>query len=150
MSAFDEKYKAYNEQQNKMEKYWCLQWVHQHMNDDVYEGEAIVVKEGVLRLAQVPLYIPCATLPEGLPMQSRLNVRLSGVDWVGLTVGVSVTDVVAPMVFATDVEPASVEGELKSHDLNALSDSHELLDTSTSDNVSEVTSAAIIETTEAQ
>ena len=150
MSAFDEKYKAYNEQQNKMEKYWCLQWVHQHMNDDVYEGEAIVVKEGVLRLAHVPLYIPCATLPEGLPMQSRLNVRLSGVDWVGLTVGVSVTDVVAPMVFATDVVSAPVEGELKTHDLNASSDSHELLDTSTSDTVSEVTSAAITETSEAQ
>lgn len=97
MSAFDEKYKAYNEQQNKMEKYWCLQWVHQHMLDGVYEGEAIVVKEGVLRLAQVPLYIPCATLPEGLPMQSRVNARLSGIDWVALTVGVSVLEIVAPM-----------------------------------------------------
>lgn len=94
MSAFDERYKAYNEQQNKMEKYWCLQWLNQRMSDGFYEGEAIVIKDTALRLTAVPLYLPCATIPDGLPLQSKVIVRLSGIDWVALTVGVSVIDIV--------------------------------------------------------
>lgn len=94
MSAFDERYKAYNEQQNKMEKYWCLQWLAQHMTDGFFEGEAIVIKDTALRLSRVPLYLPCSTIPDGVPLQSRVVVRLSGIDWVELTVGVSVIDVV--------------------------------------------------------
>ena len=150
MSAFDEKYKAYNEQQNRMEKYWCLQWVNQHMQDAVYEGEAIVVKEGVLRLAQVPLYIPCATLPEGLPMQSRLKIRLSGVDWVALTVGVSVIDVIAPLVTVTDTMSTSVEeveGEFESSDLSDLNETLDATETSAVDRDSELLSAVCSETT---
>ena len=151
MSAFDEKYKAYNEQQNRMAKYWCLQWVNQHMQDAVYEGEAIVVKEGVLRLAQVPLYIPCATLPEGLPMQSRLKIRLSGVDWVALTVGVSVIDVIAPLVTVTDTMSTSVEeveGEFESSDLSDLNETLDATETSAVDRDSELLSAVCSETTE--
>ncbi|TDR32989.1 RNB domain-containing ribonuclease [Hydromonas duriensis] len=93
MSAFDEKYKAYAEQQSKMEKYWCLQWVAQRMHNDIYEGDAIVIKEGVLRLSEIPLYMPCPTLPENIPLQSRVQVRLQSVDWVALTVGVSLLEV---------------------------------------------------------
>ena len=148
MSAFDEKYKAYNEQQNKMEKYWCLQWVRQHMNDAVYEGEAIVVKDAVLRLAQVPLYIPCASIPEGLPMQSRVKVRLSGVDWVALTVGVYIVHVVASLVSVAPVVSAAVEeGGLE---VNEQAESNELPETSTLDSAPELASANSIETTEIQ
>ncbi|MGL4767046.1 MAG: ribonuclease catalytic domain-containing protein [Formosimonas sp.] len=94
MSAFDEKYKAYNEQQNKMEKFWCLKWVTQRLDEHgFFETSAIVVKDGVLRLKDVPLYVPCATLPEGIALQTPVQVRLSQVDEVNLTVGLSVLHV---------------------------------------------------------
>lgn len=87
MSAFDEKYKAYNEQQNKMEKFWCLRWVAQQFNEDgVFETTAIVIKEGMLRLKALPLYLPCVSLSTETPLQSTVVVRLSGVDEVNLTV----------------------------------------------------------------
>ena len=92
MSTFDEKYKAYNEQQNKMEKFWCLRWVAQRMDEHGFlDTTAIVVKDGMLRLKDIPLYIPCATLPEGIAMQTQVGVRLSEIDEVNLTVGLSVT-----------------------------------------------------------
>ena len=87
MSTFDEKYKAYGEQQNKMEKYWCLKWVAQRLDaNDFLDTQAIVVKEGVLRLKEIPLYIPCPTLSTEVPMQTMMGVRLSKVDEVNLSV----------------------------------------------------------------
>ena len=86
MSSFDEKYKAYNEQQNKMERYWCLQWVAQRMTDSGFlEVNAIVIKENLIRLADIPLYLP--NLPTGeIPPSSAVTLRLGAINWVELSV----------------------------------------------------------------
>jgi exoribonuclease-2 len=96
MGNFDEKYKAYNEQQNKMEKYWCLQWVNQHLNEHGFlETNAILIKEGMLRLKELPLYVPCVSVPAETPLQSSVVVRLSRVDLAQLTVDVALVSVMA-------------------------------------------------------
>ena len=84
-------------------------------------------------------------------MQSRLKVRLSGVDWVALTVGVSVIDVIAPLVTVTDTMSTSVEeveGEFESSDLSDLNETLDATETSAVDRDSELLSAVCSETTE--
>ena len=89
MSQFDEKYRAYADQQKRMERYWCLRWVAQRMNEGLFETQAIMVRENVLRLVEIPLYLN-TVLPADLPLQSRLRVQLQEIDWVKLDVGVRV------------------------------------------------------------
>ena len=89
VSQFDERYKAYGAQQDKMEKYWCLRWVAQNMNEGILEAEAIVIRENTIRLVQIPLYLN-APISEETPKQTRVRVQLQGIDWVGLNVGVRV------------------------------------------------------------
>ena len=89
MSQFDEKYRAYAGQQNTMERYWCLRWVAQRMNEGVFDTQAIVIRENVLRLADIPLYLN-SMVPADMPLQSRVRVQLQDIDWVKLEVGVRV------------------------------------------------------------
>ena len=89
MSQFDEKYRAYADQQKRMERYWCLRWVAQRMNEGLFETQAIMVRENVLRLVEIPLYLN-TVLPADLPLQSRLRVQLQDIDWIQLEVGVRV------------------------------------------------------------
>ncbi|GHA63995.1 ribonuclease II [Formosimonas limnophila] len=92
MSAFDEKYRAYADQQNLMEKYWCLQWVKQRMNEHGHlEAPAIVIKENLMRLCDIPLYIPNFPTGDAAPSTQRI-LRLSNIDWVALSLDVQVVE----------------------------------------------------------
>ncbi len=107
VSQFDERYKAYAVQQDKMEKYWCLRWVEQNMQDGLLELEAIVIRENTIRLAQIPLYLS-ALIAEDTPRQSKLRVQLQGIDWVGLSVGVRVMSVLGVAAEVVE-EPEEIE-----------------------------------------
>lgn len=75
VSAFDAAYSAYNDFQQTMERYWCLRWLGQ---EGVKQTEAVVLKEDVLRLTDVPLVI---RLP-GMPQVARgAQVKLDIVRW---------------------------------------------------------------------
>ena len=75
VSAFDAAYSAYNDFQQTMERYWCLRWLGQ---ENAKQVDAVVLKEDVLRLVDVPLVI---RLP-GLPQVARgAQVRLDVVRW---------------------------------------------------------------------
>ena len=75
VSAFDAAYSAYNDFQQTMERYWCLRWLGQ---EQVKQTEAVVLKEDVLRLTEVPLVI---RLP-GMPSVARgAQVKLDIVRW---------------------------------------------------------------------
>ncbi len=89
MSQFDEKYRAYAVQQSTMERYWCLRWVAQRMNEGIFETQALAIRENALRLADIPLYLN-SILPADIPLQSRLRVQLQDIDWVSLEVGVRI------------------------------------------------------------
>ncbi len=75
VSAFDAAYSAYNDFQQTMERYWCLRWLGQEQAKQV---DAVVLKEDVLRLVDIPLVIRLA----GLPQVARgAQVRLDIVRW---------------------------------------------------------------------
>jgi exoribonuclease-2 len=75
VSAFDAAYSAYNDFQQNMERYWCLRWLGQ---ENAKQVDAVVLKEEVLRLVEIPLVI---RLP-GMPTLARgAQVRLDIVRW---------------------------------------------------------------------
>jgi len=75
VSAFDAAYAAYGDFQSNMERYWCLRWLGQQGAGQV---EAVVLKDEVLRLVDIPLVIK---LP-GMPSVARgASVRLDILRW---------------------------------------------------------------------
>jgi exoribonuclease-2 len=75
VSSFDAAYAAYNEFQQSMERYWCLRWLGQ---ENARQVDAVVLKDEVLRLIDIPLVI---RLP-GMPSVARgAQVRLDIVRW---------------------------------------------------------------------
>ncbi|WP_036170107.1 ribonuclease catalytic domain-containing protein [Massilia sp. 9096] len=75
VSAFDAAYAAYNEFQQNMERYWCLRWLGQ---ENAKQVDAVVLKDEVLRLVEIPLVI---RLP-GIPQVPRgAQVRMDIVRW---------------------------------------------------------------------
>jgi exoribonuclease-2 len=75
VSAFDAAYAAYNDFQQTMERYWCLRWLGQ---EGVRQADAVVLKDDVLRLTDVPLVIRLA----GMPQVARgAQVKLDIVRW---------------------------------------------------------------------
>ena len=75
VSAFDAAYSAYNDFQQTMERYWCLRWLGQ---EQVKQTEAVVLKEDVLRLTEVPLVIRLPGMP---PVARGAQVKLDIVRW---------------------------------------------------------------------
>ena len=75
VSAFDAAYAAYNDFQQTMERYWCLRWLGQ---EGIKQADAVVLKDDVLRLTDVPLVIRLA----GMPQVARgAQVKLDIVRW---------------------------------------------------------------------
>jgi exoribonuclease-2 len=84
VSGFEAAYSAYSEFQNNMERYWCLRWLEQ---EDARQVEAVVLKDEVLRLVDIPLVI---RLP-GMPQAARgAQVRLDILHWDELDLSVEV------------------------------------------------------------
>jgi exoribonuclease-2 len=75
---FEVAYAAYGEFQEKMEYYWCLRWLVQ---EGVTQSEATVVREGVVKLRQIPLYVRVSSLPD-LPSGTAVIVQIESVDLV--------------------------------------------------------------------
>jgi exoribonuclease-2 len=91
VSAFDAAYAAYNEHQQTMERYWCLRWLGQQ---NARQVDAVVLKDEVLRLADIPLIV---RLP-GMPAVARgAQVTLDILRWdeVDLTIEARLLEVQA-------------------------------------------------------
>jgi exoribonuclease-2 len=61
---FELTYAAYDEFQRRMEQYWCLRWLIQEQRQQV---RAEVVRETLVRFADIPLYTRVPSLPELAP-----------------------------------------------------------------------------------
>lgn len=106
VSAFDAAYSGYGDFQSTMERYWCLRWLEQ---EGARQVDAVVLKEEILRLVDIPLVI---RLP-GMPVLARgLQVKLDLLRWdeVDLTVEARILNVAAE-VDSSDVLPDEDEGE---------------------------------------
>ncbi|MFI4940446.1 MAG: ribonuclease catalytic domain-containing protein, partial [Burkholderiales bacterium] len=82
VSAFDAAYAAYADFQSNMERYWCLRWLTQQGARQV---EAVVLKDEVLRLVDIPLIIK---LPGMQQVARGTQVKLDLLRWneVDLTI----------------------------------------------------------------
>jgi len=106
VSSFDAAYAAYNDFQQSMERYWCLRWLGQ---EGAKQVDAVVLKDEVLRLADIPLVI---RLP-GMPSVARgAQVRLDIVRWdeVDLSLEARLLEVAAAPAEALDLGEEEEEG----------------------------------------
>jgi exoribonuclease-2 len=92
VSAFDAAYAAYNDFQSNMERYWCLRWLGQEQARQV---EAVVLKDEVLRLVDIPLVI---RLPGMAPVARGAQVKIDILRWdeVDLSVEARLLEVTTP------------------------------------------------------
>src|SRR5450830_631497 len=100
VSAFDAAYAAYADFQANMERYWCLRWLGQK---DKRQVEAVVLKDEVLRLTDIPLII---RLP-GMPSVARgAAVKLDVLRWdeVDLSIETRLLEIPADQAPAGDVD----------------------------------------------
>ena len=88
VSAFDSAYAAYADFQNIMERYWCLRWLAQ---GSVRQVDAVVLKDEVLRLVEVPLVIPMPGVKH--PRGTQVRLELISWDELDLTVQARVLEV---------------------------------------------------------
>ena len=76
ISLFDAAYAAYNDFQRDIERFWTLRWLQQN---DVTELDAAVLKDGLVRADTLPLVFKAMGC-EALPRNTRVRVRISGMD----------------------------------------------------------------------
>lgn len=76
MRDFDLSYNAYNEFQNRIERYWCLQYLIQ---EKVQEVGATVWRENLVRLDDMPFITKVHSLPE-LPTGTRVQLEIKRID----------------------------------------------------------------------
>jgi exoribonuclease-2 len=91
VSAFDAAYSAYGEFQQNMERYWCLRWLGQ---ENVRQVDAVVLKEDILRLVDIPLVVRLSGMPQ---LARGAQVRLDILRWdeVDLTLEARLLEVAA-------------------------------------------------------
>jgi len=93
ISAFDARYAAYADFQQRMERYWCLRWIGQQASSRL---EAVVVRDELVRLAQAPLYFRMPELPAlGLAPGRRIVVDVLARDDVDLSLSARFIEVAA-------------------------------------------------------
>jgi exoribonuclease-2 len=76
---FELTYASYAEFQRGMERYWCLRWL---LQEGVTSLEAVVLKEALVRAADLPLVLRVPSLPDltQAPRGARVRVRIEGID----------------------------------------------------------------------
>ncbi len=81
VSAFDSAYAAYADFQSTMERFWCLRWLAQNQ---VRQVDAVLLKDELLRLVDIPLVIPMTGVRHARGTQLKLEL----IDWDEVDLGV--------------------------------------------------------------
>jgi exoribonuclease-2 len=77
---FDTAYTLYNDFQRDMERYWCLRWL---LQENKQQAEAIVLRENLVKLVEIPLVGRIPSLPE-TPPNSRVVLEIGEIDLLDL------------------------------------------------------------------
>jgi exoribonuclease-2 len=107
VSAFDAAYAAYNDHQQNMERYWCLRWLGQQ---DQRQVGAVVLKEEVLRLVDIPLVIKLPGMPS-LPRGAQVKLDILRWDEVDLSIEARLLEVPAAVGAAGIAADAELDYE---------------------------------------
>ena len=91
---FESCYQTYGEYQDRLEKYWCLQWISQDgESKNVYVRH---LKEGMSRLELIPLHLPIPELASQ-PRMTRAEVVVADIDLLQLSAAVRVLEIEAKL-----------------------------------------------------
>ncbi|MDR0702935.1 MAG: RNB domain-containing ribonuclease [Azoarcus sp.] len=82
MRDFEQTYAEYSEFQRRMERYWCVRWLRQN---DVRTAKAIVLRDNLVRLADIPLIFKVSSLPPQLP-GATVSLAITGSDLIDVDV----------------------------------------------------------------
>lgn len=81
LADFEATYSQYAEFQDRMEHYWCLRWL---LQENVREVRASVIRENLVRFADLPLVTRVADLPP-LAVDSRVRIAITNIDLLTAT-----------------------------------------------------------------
>ena len=112
VSAFDAAYSAYGDFQSNMERYWCLRWLAQ---ENARQVDAVVLKDEVLRLVDIPLIIKLPGMPQ-VPRGTQVKLDLLRWDEVDLTIEARLLEIatavpIEPLDDAAEEEDESDESQ---------------------------------------
>ena len=112
---FELTYAAYAEFQRHMERYWCLRYLAQTNTRTL---EAVVIKESLVRVMDLPLVLRVASLPDLMlaPRGARVRVAVEGIDLLSTEIRVRFVEVLAGEI----VEEVADAGEEESGDLGTV------------------------------
>jgi exoribonuclease-2 len=82
MRDFELAYAEYLEFQRRIERYWCVRWLRQN---NVRTTEAIVLRDNLVRLIDIPFIFKMPSLPPHLP-GSRISLTITGSDLIDVEV----------------------------------------------------------------
>ncbi|PUA20546.1 ribonuclease catalytic domain-containing protein [Glaciimonas sp. PCH181] len=119
VSSFDSVYAGYGDFQSTMERYWCLRWLAQEQAKHV---EAVVLKDEILRLVDIPLVIK---LPGMQPVARGASVKLDLLRWdeIDLSLEVRLLEVLTPSGSVTeDDQMDALEDDETTQELDAAMD----------------------------
>jgi exoribonuclease-2 len=68
--------------QERMERYWCLRWL---LQEGVAECRATVMRENLVRFAQLPLIVRLPDMPTSAP-ETPVRVAIGRIDLLAVTV----------------------------------------------------------------
>ena len=77
---FETMYGIYNDFQRQMERYWCLRWIQQ---EQVQELQATVLRENLVRVANIPLVFKAHSMPEQAP-GTKVTLGVGDIDLIEL------------------------------------------------------------------
>jgi exoribonuclease-2 len=133
VSAFDGAYAAYADFQNTMERYWCLRWLRQESQRQESQRivDAVVLKDQMLRLTEIPLVIQMSSLPT-LARGAQVKLELLDGDEVDLSVQARLVEVVStePALDANALADGEVEEEPSEGEQTTLSATTEVVEPS--------------------
>lgn len=112
---FELTYAAYAEFQRHMERYWCLRYLVQ---TDTRVLEAVVIRESLVRVMDLPLVLRVASLPELalVPRGAQVRVAVEGIDLLAVEIRVRFVEVLAGEI-VEDMVDAGEEDEEESGEL---------------------------------
>ena len=79
MRDFEAAYAQYADFQERMERYWCLRWLVQ---ERVEQAPAQVIRDGLVRLADIPLFARVPSLPQDASPGDEVVVEIQHVDLI--------------------------------------------------------------------
>lgn len=82
MRDFDTMYAIYNDFQRSMERYWCLRWL---LQEGVELADALVLRENLVKLTNIPLLFRVSSLPE-LPPNTRVQLAINNIDLLDMDI----------------------------------------------------------------